>query len=94
MNETRYYFGDQSDLDGLTRAEVIELTDADDVDYEDRFEEWITEIYGTVSIGELTWDAGAVLREMDPIAFRCEVTDETAEVDLNDYPSDDEGEDN
>ena len=94
MSETRYYFGDPGDLDGLTREEVIDLTDADYADCEDRYEELITEVYDTVSIGELTWEAGAVLREMDPIAFRCEVTDETAEVDLNDYPSDDEGEDN
>ena len=88
MSETRYYFGDPSDLDGLTRAEVIELTDADNADYADRFEELITEVYDTVSIGELTWDAGRVLRELDPIAFRCGVADETAEVDLNDYPAD------
>lgn len=90
MNETRYYFGDPSDLDGLTREEVIELTDADDVDYEDLFEEMITELYDTVSIGGLTWDAGRVLRELDPIAFRCGVVDETAEIDLNDYPSEGE----
>ena len=88
MSTTRYYFGDPSDLDGLTRAEVIELTDADDAGYGDRFEEMITELYDTVSIGELTWGAGHVLRELDPIAFRCGVADETAEVDLNDYPSD------
>lgn len=91
MSDTmRYYFGDPSDFDGLTRAEVIDLTDADTVDYADRHEELITEVYGTVSIGELTWDAGRVLRKLDPIAFRCGVSDETSEIDLNDYPSDDE----
>ena len=90
MSETRYYFGDQSDLNGLTRAEVIELTDADYADCADRYEEMITELYDTVSIGELTWDAGRVLRELDPIAFRCGVSDETAEIDLDDYPSDSE----
>ena len=90
MNETRYYFGDQSDLYGLTRAEVIELTDADDVDCADRYEELITLLYDTVSIGELTWDAGRVLRELDPIAFRCGVVDLTCEIDLDDYPSDSE----
>ena len=90
MNETRYYFGDPSDLDGLTQAEVIDLTEADYSDCEDRFEELITEVYGTVSIGELTWDAGRVLRELDPIAFRCGVADLTCEIDLDDYPSDSE----
>ena len=90
MSETRYYFGDPSDLDGLTRAEVIDGTDADDVDYADRYEEMITELYGTVSIGELTWDAGRVLRELDPIAFRWGVADRTWGIDLDDYPSDSE----
>ena len=93
MSEMRYYFGDPSDLDGLTRAEVIDLTDADYADCEDRYEELITEVYDTVSIGELTWEAGRVLRKLDPIAFRCGVADETAEIDLNDYPSDDEDDD-
>ena len=90
MSEARYYFGDQDDLDGLTRAEVIDLTNADYADCEDRFEEWITEVYGTVSIGELTWDAGHVLRELDPNAFRCGLADRTCEIDLADYPSDEE----
>ena len=90
MNETRYYFGDQSDLDGLTRAEVIDLTNADYADCADRYEELITLLYDTVSIGELTWDAGRVLRELDPIAFRCGVVDLTCEIDLNDYPSDED----
>ena len=90
MSETRYYFGDQDDLDGLTRAEVIDLTEADYSDCEDRYEELITEVYDTVSIGELTWDAGRVLRELDPIAFRCGVADLTCEIDLDDYPSDED----
>ena len=90
MSETRYYLGDPSDLDGLTREEVIDLTDADYADYEDRYEELITEVYDTVSIGELTWDAGRVLRELDPIAFQCGLADQTCEIDLDDYPSDSE----
>ena len=90
MSETRYYLGDPSDLDGLTREEVIDLTDADYADCEDRYEELITEVYDTVSIGELTWEAGRVLRELDPIAFRCGVSDLTCEIDLDDYPSGDE----
>ena len=90
MRETRYYFGDPSDLDGLTREQVIDLTDADRRGGADRFEEMITEIYEPVSIGELTWDAGRVLRELDPIAFRCGVADLTCEIDLNDYPADED----
>ena len=39
---------------------------------EDEFEEYITELFGTFKIGTLTFDAGKILREVDPIAFRCE----------------------
>jgi len=37
---------------------------------EDEYEAFLTDIYGTVAIGSLMFDAGSVLREMDPIAFR------------------------
>ena len=86
MNEntdtTRYYFGDASDLEGLTREEVIDVTDEHYEDCEDRYEELITEVWGEITLGSFTWGAGRVLREMDPIAFRCGVSDETCEIDL------------
>ena len=83
----RYYFGDASDLDGLTREEVIDVTDEHYGDCEDRYEELITEVWGEITLGYFAWGAGRVLREMDPIAFRCGVSDETCEIDLNDYPT-------
>ena len=46
---------------------------------EDEFEEYITEIFGTFKIGTLTFDAGKILRELDPIVFRCGFADRAAE---------------
>ena len=90
MDNIRYYFGDASDLDGLTREEVIDVTDGHYQHCGDRYEEMITEIYGEVTLGNFTWEAGRVLREMDPVAFRCGVADETHEIDIDDYPTGDD----
>lgn len=46
-----------------------------DGDLEDRYEKELDEIYGDVEIGSSSFSAGAVMREMDPIAFRCGVFD-------------------
>jgi hypothetical protein len=43
---------------------------------EDEFEEYLTEIYGTVKICGMTFDSGRALREMDHVAFRCAMSDE------------------
>lgn len=34
------------------------------------FEDLVTECYGTITIAGITFDAGAILRMMDPVAFR------------------------
>ena len=53
--------------------EIIEESDIYDiVDCEytaDNYEELLDELYGTITIGELEYNAGYVLREIDPIAF-------------------------
>lgn len=36
---------------------------------EDEVEEQLTEIYGTFKIGYIEFDAGRILKELDPIAF-------------------------
>ena len=88
MSETRYYFGDVEDLDGMTREEVFAATVEDDREFGDLYEDLITDSYGTVTVAGLEWDAGRVLRDMDPIAFQCGLSDMTVEVDLDDYPDD------
>lgn len=43
---------------------------------EDQYEETLTEVYGTFKMGSFEFDAGAILRELDPTAFRCGMSDE------------------
>lgn len=47
----------------------IELTD-------DEYEQMLTDIYGTISICGLEYEAGYALRELDPTAFSCRMADE------------------
>ena len=86
----RFYVGDRDDLDGLTRSEVEDLT----VEYywqaEEHVEELLNEVYDTVNFGGMVFEAGTILRKCDPIAFRCTVSNMTAEVDLLDYPEDED----
>lgn len=42
---------------------------------EDLYEETLDEVYDDVKIGELTFSAGDIVRNLDPIAFRCGVSD-------------------
>lgn len=44
-------------------------------DMGDEYCEMLTEVYGTVLVAGHEFDAGAVVREMDPIAFRCGMLD-------------------
>lgn len=49
------------------------------VDAEEDFEELLSETCETVRIGSLEYDPGHVLRNIDPIAFRCGVSDMLAD---------------
>ena len=89
MSEIRYYAGDEDDLEDMTRDQVEVLT-ISEYDREDAYEEMLTEIYGEISVGLCVFDAGAILREMDPTAFRVGVSDYFTEVDLDDYPEEDD----
>ena len=86
----RFYVGDVDDLDGLTRSEVEDMTFEYYHQAEDHVEEFLTEVYDTFNIGDMTYEAGDILCNCDPIAFRCTVSDMTAEVDLTDYPEDED----
>ena len=43
---------------------------------EKEFEEMLNKSYGTVEICGMTFDQGTALRELDPTAFRCALSDE------------------
>ena len=89
MSTTRYYYGDESDLEGLTRDDVERDTFETYAEAEERHEDMLSEVYGVVSVCGFDYDAGRALRELDPVAFRCGVSDSTVEVDLDDYTNDD-----
>lgn len=40
-------------------------------DLEQRYDDILDEVFGEVSVGNISWDASRVLQEMDPIAYRC-----------------------
>ena len=97
MNENtdmiRYCLGDTSDLDGMTREEVEEVTYRHRSDAEEALEENIDDACGNVTILGLEYTTSETLKSVDPIAWRCILSEEIAEVDLNDYPSEDTDED-
>jgi hypothetical protein len=49
------------------------------IDAEEQFEELLNETCETVKIGTLEYDPGYVLRNIDPVAFRCGVSDMLAD---------------
>ncbi len=49
------------------------------IDAEEQFEELLSETCETVKIGSLEYDPGYVLRNIDPVAFRCGVSDMLAD---------------
>lgn len=46
---------------------------------ENLYEETLNDIYDDVKIGELTFSAGQIVRNLDPVAFRCGVSDWSSE---------------
>ena len=68
VNDTEY-----NDLDKATDAVV------DSVD-EDVFEDHLSMIYGDVNVCGYNYDAGRVLKEIDPIAFRVAFNDLTSNL--------------
>lgn len=84
-DSTRFYVGDVDDLEGLTRSEVEDMTYMHYEQAEDHVEEYLNEI---LDVGHGSYGAGEVMRKCDPVAFRCTMSDMTAEIDLTDYPED------
>ena len=50
---------------------------------EDEYETLLDEIFGPVSVGSFTWDAGYVLKELDPIAFHCGMSEEPSKCECD-----------
>jgi len=65
----------QEEFDNLVEDQVNEFVNNWSID-EDEYEELLTELYGDVQIGSLSYSTGRVLREVDPIAFSCGISEE------------------
>jgi len=52
---------------------------------EDEYEEILNKICGEVYVCGLTFDSGAVLRKLDPIAFRCSQADYESELESEEW---------
>lgn len=71
--------------ESFTRAELGGAPDwADYVDaagelfsdgFQDEYRDFLTDVYGMVSVCGYEYDAGEVLADVDPIAFRCGMSD-------------------
>lgn len=59
---------------------------------ENEFEELLNDTNDLVKIGSLTYEAGHVLRQIDPIAFRCGVSDYIDNLLSDDYLEEIDGE--
>ena len=51
------------------------------IDGEEQFEQMLNDCCEPVKVGCCQWDAGHVMKELDPIAFRCGVSDYLADDD-------------
>ena len=61
--------------------EESDIYDIVDMGYTaDDYEELLDELYGTITIGTLEYNAGYILREVDPIAFDCGRDDEVDSI--------------
>ncbi len=50
------------------------------IDEEEAYEELLNECYEPVKVGYCQWEAGYVMRQLDPVAFRCGIADYFADT--------------
>lgn len=46
-----------------------------DYDLDQRYQDFLDEVYGTVKIGGYEYSTSSALREVDPVAYRCGFSD-------------------
>jgi hypothetical protein len=61
----------------ITLIEILneDFEEISEYDLENRYCEFLDEVYGPVNIAGLTYDTSSVLKEVDPTAFRCGLND-------------------
>lgn len=55
--------------DKVVNVEEVEMDEKD-------YEEMLNDVYGEIKIGNLTFWAGEIVKELDPIAFRCGLSED------------------
>ena len=72
---------EEKEMKTITDEKIIEWLEENDrpvytySELEDLFEETLNDIYDDVKIEGLTFSAGQIVRNLDPVAFRCGVSD-------------------
>ena len=80
---TVYFVGDNDDMRRMDDDEIIEQSHEFYHQVEDAVEDMLNELYETVEICGVTFDAGSAFRKLDPIAFSCMVSEQVVEVDTD-----------
>ena len=56
----------------------------DEDKYDENYDEWLDEIYGEIMIGNISFLPSRILKELDPIAYRCGFSDYIDSLDIED----------
>ncbi|WLY85674.1 hypothetical protein 241Ecol014PP_00196 [Escherichia phage 241Ecol014PP] len=72
------------------KKQIAELEDKidnfeiDEDKHDDKYDEWLDEIYGEIMIGNISFLPSRILKELDPIAYRCGFSDYIDSLDIED----------
>ncbi|QEG04648.1 hypothetical protein I29_174 [Escherichia phage I29] len=72
------------------KKQIAELEDKidnfeiDEDKYDENYDEWLDEIYGEIMIGNISFLPSRILKELDPIAYRCGFSDYIDSLDIED----------
>ena len=77
----------ENEIESLKDEITLKEQEIDNFEYEcsdDDFDDFLDQIYPEINIGSLTFYPSQVLKECDPIAYRCAKSDYESEYDLDD----------
>lgn len=72
------------------KKQIVELEnkidnfEIDEDNYDEKYDKWLDEIYGEIMIGNISFLPSRILRELDPIAYRCGFSDYIDSLDIED----------
>lgn len=83
------YVPQDADLEGLTLEDVLALA-VEEAEIDRQYEDMLSEAYGEVNICGYFYDAVHVLKQVDPVTYRCGLADYYGEyyqeIDTDDFP--------